>query len=448
MFCVSCGAELDDGTQFCPFCGKRVGRPARPTTRVEESAGNAAAASPTVASASDSGTASPDATVYLSGYDAQGGLGQAEQSASEAQGFASSNAREATYDADATRFTPAPYADVAPAPVRPVDAAQPAARTAPGDTASFTAPLPPSIPQDGIMYNAHPARKRTAGESVLIGLAVVVVLAAVVCGAWVLTGHTLPFLAPTQAEQPAPADDASSLADLTPLTVTISTVNADSYPTVAVDLALTAADGSAFDASSLTAADFGVTETTSNVNRAIATVDRFTPGNGGTSRLVYTSAIDAADAGAEGARTVEVTLDQLSGYAGSSSTEVYVAPDASDAEEQDASDSQAAQEAAAAAAADPAGYLLPDSGTHRYTADELEGYSDWDLYVARNEIFARYGRGFSSADLQAYFNGKTWYREQYAPEEFDSMASPLNEVEKANVETIRSVEQSRGSSYA
>lgn len=33
------------------------------------------------------------------------------------------------------------------------------------------------------------------------------------------------------------------------------------------------------------------------------------------------------------------------------------------------------------------GYVLPDSSTYLYTADELSGMSDWELYLARNEIF-------------------------------------------------------------
>lgn len=85
-------------------------------------------------------------------------------------------------------------------------------------------------------------------------------------------------------------------------------------------------------------------------------------------------------------------------------------------------------------------YVLPESSTRVYSASELAGLSDWDLKVARNEIFARYGRGFSDTALQDYFNSKSWYTRKYSPEEFDSMTSPLNDTERANIDVIKSLE--------
>ncbi|MBM6676405.1 YARHG domain-containing protein [Olsenella uli] len=91
-------------------------------------------------------------------------------------------------------------------------------------------------------------------------------------------------------------------------------------------------------------------------------------------------------------------------------------------------------------------YVLPDSSTRLYSADELSGLSDWELYVARNEIYARHGRMFQKQDLQDYFNSQSWYTPLYSPEEFDSMGL-LSSTEQQNASTILSVEQSRGSSY-
>lgn len=93
-------------------------------------------------------------------------------------------------------------------------------------------------------------------------------------------------------------------------------------------------------------------------------------------------------------------------------------------------------------------YLLPYVSSHIYSEAELAGLSNYELYLARNEVFARHGRGFNNPDLRSYFNSKGWYREIYTPEQFDSMPTPLNEIERDNVDLIRSIEDARGSEYA
>ena len=85
-------------------------------------------------------------------------------------------------------------------------------------------------------------------------------------------------------------------------------------------------------------------------------------------------------------------------------------------------------------------YVLPESSSRVYSASELAGLSAWDLKVARNEIFARYGRCFNTPELQEYFESKSWYTGLYDPEEFDAMSSPLSDVERANVDVIKSLE--------
>ena len=92
-------------------------------------------------------------------------------------------------------------------------------------------------------------------------------------------------------------------------------------------------------------------------------------------------------------------------------------------------------------------YVLADSSVRRYTTAELSSLSDWELYLARNEIYARHGREFSSADLRRHFEGTSWYQPSYTPEEFDAASGILSDVEQANIETILSVEQDRGSAY-
>ena len=60
------------------------------------------------------------------------------------------------------------------------------------------------------------------------------------------------------------------------------------------------------------------------------------------------------------------------------------------------------------------------------------------LRIARNEIYARHGRIFDSADLNEYFNCQSWYLGLYTASEFDE--SWLNKYEKANVNFIKSYE--------
>lgn len=92
-------------------------------------------------------------------------------------------------------------------------------------------------------------------------------------------------------------------------------------------------------------------------------------------------------------------------------------------------------------------YYLWDTSDRYYSRSEIESLSNYDLYYARNEIYARHGRMFNNADLQNYFNGKSWYNPIYSPSEFDSMASPLTAVEQANCKLMLEVEQSRNSPY-
>lgn len=93
------------------------------------------------------------------------------------------------------------------------------------------------------------------------------------------------------------------------------------------------------------------------------------------------------------------------------------------------------------------GYLLPLVDTHTYTVDELAPLSDYQLYLARNEVYARHGRGFKNADLQTYFDGFDWYVKRYSPEAYDALPEQLNATELANVDTLNALEQQRNSPY-
>lgn len=83
-------------------------------------------------------------------------------------------------------------------------------------------------------------------------------------------------------------------------------------------------------------------------------------------------------------------------------------------------------------------YIFPDSSKRRLTEEDLMYFQKDVLRIARNEIYARHGRKFSSEDLQEWFNSKSWYYGLYSPDQFDE--SVLNEYEKYNVNFIKSFE--------
>jgi len=55
------------------------------------------------------------------------------------------------------------------------------------------------------------------------------------------------------------------------------------------------------------------------------------------------------------------------------------------------------------------GYILPFSNTKKVVTEDLTDLTPWELKVARNEIYARYGRPFVHKDLSCYFAKQAWY---------------------------------------
>ena len=88
------------------------------------------------------------------------------------------------------------------------------------------------------------------------------------------------------------------------------------------------------------------------------------------------------------------------------------------------------------------GYLLPTSSYAYLDASAVAGWPAQAVCYAKNEIYARNGRQFVSAELQNWFNMQYWYTPIYTPEQFsDSM---LNPFETANVQMLSDVEASLG----
>jgi len=84
-----------------------------------------------------------------------------------------------------------------------------------------------------------------------------------------------------------------------------------------------------------------------------------------------------------------------------------------------------------------ASYIIWDSDLRYLTEEDLMPLSDYDIKLARNEIYARKGRMFNDASIQEYFDGQSWYTPIYSPEEFDALGnSTLNEYEVRNTAFI------------
>ena len=120
-------------------------------------------------------------------------------------------------------------------------------------------------------------------------------------------------------------------------------------------------------------------------------------------------------------------------------------PPLPDAIEEDSKSSASAESSKAADTTRSGDYILANSSTHEYTKAELNGLSDYELFLARNEIYARHGREFQSDDLQSYFESKGWYKGTIDPSAFDE--SVLNDTELANAALIRELEQARNSKF-
>ena len=87
-------------------------------------------------------------------------------------------------------------------------------------------------------------------------------------------------------------------------------------------------------------------------------------------------------------------------------------------------------------------YILSDSDKRYIDESELAMLSAWGCKVARNEIYARHGRRFKDAELQAYFDAKSWYKGTIEPADFDD--SVLNDFENKNKELITKYEIEKG----
>lgn len=88
------------------------------------------------------------------------------------------------------------------------------------------------------------------------------------------------------------------------------------------------------------------------------------------------------------------------------------------------------------------GFIFPNSDSSYLSNAQVSALSDNDLQLAINEIYARRGRIFKDASLNAYFNSQSWYEGKYKAEEFEKNVK-FNTYEQKNLQLLINERRSR-----
>lgn len=86
-------------------------------------------------------------------------------------------------------------------------------------------------------------------------------------------------------------------------------------------------------------------------------------------------------------------------------------------------------------------FVFPMSDTKLIPDYILVNMSEDELWIARNEIYARHGRRFTNAYLSGYFASCSWYEPGVSAEEFDE--SSLSQTELDNLDLIKAYEETK-----
>lgn len=90
-------------------------------------------------------------------------------------------------------------------------------------------------------------------------------------------------------------------------------------------------------------------------------------------------------------------------------------------------------------------FIFANSSTAYLSESDLNGLSEWECLVARNEICARHGCMFNNEKLKNYFNTCPWYRGTMDSDTFNAQYDSLtNAIERANISTIKAYEHKMG----
>lgn len=88
------------------------------------------------------------------------------------------------------------------------------------------------------------------------------------------------------------------------------------------------------------------------------------------------------------------------------------------------------------------GYILPESSTRELNYSDFNNRSQYEIYFALYEIYARHGRIFSDTAVSDQFQKYGWYKGTISPENFDE--STLSEIEKKNISLIIDYQRAMG----
>ena len=72
----------------------------------------------------------------------------------------------------------------------------------------------------------------------------------------------------------------------------------------------------------------------------------------------------------------------------------------------------------------------PQTRTRKLVPADVAGLSSAELKIMRNEIFARHGYAFQTADMRDYFGRQPWYTSR-------SRSVSLSQIEQYNVQFIK-----------
>lgn len=186
----------------------------------------------------------------------------------------------------------------------------------------------------------------------------------------------------------------------------------------------------------------------------LATQVRGLMSNGSDNAVVATSSVEASSStsSSSAATSSETTSNAVEISSSEDSAATAAKPATSSEKKENAtseksSDQKQEQKQEQKPAAEQTGdYVLADSASRAYSRSELEKMDNHQLFLARNEIYARHGRQFKNEELQQYFGSKDWYKGTITPESFNEEAV-FNQIEKDNVKIMLDIEKSRNSPY-
>ena len=81
------------------------------------------------------------------------------------------------------------------------------------------------------------------------------------------------------------------------------------------------------------------------------------------------------------------------------------------------------------------GMIFSQSANKALSAEDVKGKSEKEIWIAKNEIFARHGRNFTNPELAQHFSQQPWYKAN--PDYKESSLSP---IEKRNSMYLHIVE--------